>query len=123
MNQETKKILVVEDEESVASVLVEKLKNSGFEAEYVIDGKLALEKVKNNNFNLVLLDLFLPVMDGFEFLEKLKKSNIKIPVIVSSNLGTEEQIERVKNLGAKDYFVKAETSIEEIIERIKKFLG
>jgi len=117
------KILIIEDEESVAEVLRDKLNNSGFEAEYVIDGKSGLKKIEEENYDLVILDLILPKMDGFQLLEGLKKRNIEVPVIVSSNLGSGEDINRAKKLGAKDYFVKVETSIEEIVERIKRILN
>jgi DNA-binding response OmpR family regulator len=69
------------------------------------------------------MDLMMPVMDGFKLLEELKKTDIKIPVIISTNLSQEEDKKRVMDLGATDYFVKSDIPINEVIERVKQALG
>lgn len=118
----TKKIIIVEDEKPMANALVLKLSNSGFEAIAVSDGKEALVELKKNKYDLMLLDLMMPKMGGFEVLENLKKNNNKMPVIISTNLSQEHDIKKAKDLGAIDYFVKSDTSINKVIEQIKKVL-
>lgn len=118
----SQKILIAEDERPMARALELKLKNSGFETKAVFDGREALDEIKKNKYDLLLLDLMMPVLNGFEVLEDLKKTKNKIKVIVSSNLGQSEDINRVKKLGAIDYFVKSDTSISEVIEHVKKAL-
>jgi len=119
---ENKKVLIVEDEESVARVLKDKLKNNGVEAEYVLNAKDGLEKILKENFDLIILDLILPEMDGFQFMEELRKRNILVPVVVTSNLSSEEEISKAKNLGAKEYFVKVETPIDKVVDYVKNAL-
>lgn len=116
------KILIVEDEVSVAEAIKEKLKNAGIDAQCEFDGKTGIEALQRENYDLVILDLIMPVMDGFQFLEELKNLGIKVPVIVTSNLSSEDDVARAKELGAKDYFVKVETPIEELLEIIKRAL-
>lgn len=117
-----KKILIAEDEKPMARALELKLTNFGFIAKSVYDGKEALAEIKKNKYDLLLLDLMMPVIDGFEVLEELKRQKNKLKVIVSSNLGQSEDINRVKKLGAVDYFIKSDTSISEVIEHVKKAL-
>ncbi|EKD43862.1 MAG: Response regulator receiver protein [uncultured bacterium] len=117
-----KRVLVVEDEKPMAHALELKLKKSGFDAKAVFDGEEALDTLKKEKFDLVLLDLILPKMDGFNVLQNLKTLGNKTPVIVSSNLGQEDDLERAKTLGAKGYFVKSNTTITEVILQIKKIL-
>jgi|YelNatPaOPRAMG01_1025707.scaffolds.fasta_scaffold340818_1 two-component system alkaline phosphatase synthesis response regulator PhoP len=119
---DNKKVLIVEDEESVARVLKDKLKNNGVEAEYVLNAKDGLEKILKENFDLIILDLILPEMDGFQFMEELRKRNILVPVVVTSNLSSEEEISKAKNLGAKEYFVKVETPIDKVVDYVKNAL-
>ena len=121
---ETKKhILIVEDEKPMARALELKLNKSGYDAIAVFDGEQALDALKKEKFDLVLLDLIVPKIDGFGVLEKLKTDKNKTPVIVSSNLGQEDDIARAKSLGAKGYYVKSNTSISEVIVQIKKVLN
>ena len=123
MEAMAKKILIVEDEKALASVLNLKLKSAGYETAVSYNGDEALEAVKMGGFDLVLVDIMMPKRDGFSFLEETKKQNIATPVFVMSNLGQEEDIARIKSLGAKDYIVKADTSPQEILERVTTFLG
>ncbi|MFA6424126.1 MAG: response regulator [Candidatus Magasanikbacteria bacterium] len=118
-----KHILIVEDEKPMARALELKLNKSGYNAIAVFDGEQALNALKKEKFDLVLLDLIIPKIDGFGVLEKLKDNNNKTPVIVSSNLGQEDDITRAKGLGAKGYYVKSNTSIAEVIVQIKKILN
>lgn len=116
------RILVVEDERPLAHALELKLKGAGFEVEVATDGVVGLQKVKDSKFDLVFLDLIMPKMDGFKVLEEMKSSGHGVKVIVLSNLGQTEDVERAKKLGASDYFVKADTPLATIVERATKVL-
>ena len=114
------KILIAEDEMPVAKALRLKLLEGGFDAVVVNNGEQALYVLKGNKFDLVLLDLIMPIKDGFYVLEELKKTKNKTPVIVLSNLSQEADINRVKQLGAKDFYVKTYTSLSKVLEVVKK---
>lgn len=116
----TKKILIIEDEKPMASALVLKLRSAGFETVLVYDGKTAISTLRESKFGLIILDLVLPKKDGFFVLAELKKLKIATPVIVSSNLSQEEDIKRAKELGARDYFIKSDTTLAEIVKRVKR---
>jgi DNA-binding response OmpR family regulator len=117
------KILIVEDDKFLRLLLERKLKNENFEVVGAEDGEEALEKIVTEKPDLILLDIILPKKSGFTVLEEINKDeNLKrIPVFIISNLGQPEDIERGKNLGAKEYFVKAGLSLEELIKKIKIF--
>ena len=119
-----KKIFIIEDEQSLRDILAMRLKEAGFEIEVAFDGAEALEKLKTINPDVILLDIILPKIDGFTVLEKIKEDlRIKdIPVIVLSNLGQDTDIKRALELGATDYFIKAQHSLLEIVELVKKYL-
>ena len=118
-----KKVLIAEDEKAIAGALENKLKSSGFEVSVAGNGEEALNLLKENQFELLLLDLMMPKVDGYAVLESMQKEGNKTPVIVLSNLGQEEEIQKAKSFGAKDYFVKSNTPIAEIVEHINKVLG
>ncbi|PIR49010.1 response regulator [Candidatus Peregrinibacteria bacterium CG10_big_fil_rev_8_21_14_0_10_55_24] len=117
-----KKVLIAEDERPLAHALELKFAHEGFETHIAGDGQQALDLLKAEKFAAVLLDLIMPKLDGFAFLEELKKRKTKIPVIILSNLGQDEDIERAKKLGAEGYFVKSNTPIAEIVKAIKAAL-
>jgi len=115
------KILIVEDDKFLRELITRKLIQENFEVIEAIDGEEGLEKAKETKPNLILLDLILPGIDGFEVLTKLKEDPALtvIPVIVLSNLGQREDVERGLRLGAVDYLVKAHFTPNEIIEKIR----
>lgn len=115
-----KKILIAEDEKPMASALSLKLRSVGFETTLVYDGESAISAVRESPFDLIILDLVMPNKDGFFVLAELKKLNITTPVIVSSNLSQEEDIKRARALGAMDYFIKSDTTLAEIVEKVKQ---
>lgn len=118
-----KKVLIAEDDKPIARALELKLKNSGFEVQVTENGQEAMDKVENESFDIVLLDLMMPLKDGFTFLEERKEKGIKTPVIILSNLSQEADISKTKELGAADYFVKSNTPLVTIVEKIKNILG
>jgi two-component system response regulator VicR len=123
MGEHNKKILIVEDEKAIASALELKLKHEGYEVQCVFDGNSALELLKNAKFDLILLDLIMPQMDGFGVLTELKARNDKTSVIVLSNLSQAEDMTRAKELGAKDFFIKSDIPIAEVIKKVHHALG
>ena len=119
------KILIVEDDKFLRELIVKKLTGEGFETEEAIDGEDGIKKAKSVQPDLILLDLILPGMDGFGVLTEIKKDqNISsIPVIILSNLGQKEDVDKGIKLGASDYLVKAHFTPNEIVEKIKTILG
>lgn len=118
-----KKILVVEDEKSIARPISLKLQFSGYKTVVATDGQMALDLLTKEPFDLILLDVILPKLNGFAVLEQLQARGNKIPVIVASNLSQVEDIDRVKKLGAVGYYIKSNTPLGEIVEQIKKVLN
>ncbi len=119
------KLLIVEDDEFLVDLLLEGFSDQKIEIEVAYDGEKALEKVKEVKPDLILLDILLPKIDGFEVLKRLKedKSTAKIPVVILSNLGQKEEIQRGYKLGAVDFLVKASFSLEEVVKKVKKYLS
>src|SRR5579859_6721364 len=120
-----KTILVAEDDTFLANAYRVKLTKAGFEVYVARDGQEALEKLKTITPDLILLDLVMPVKDGFSTLEVIKSDpKLKIiPVIVASNLGQKEDTDRALKLGASDYFVKSDLALSSLIEKISKLIG
>jgi len=118
------KILVIEDDKFLRDLLYKKLAEENFSVATALDGEEGLKKIQEENPNLVLLDLILPGINGFEVLKKAKENPATkdIPVIVLSNLGQKEDVERAMKLGAQDYLIKAHFTLEEIVEKIRKHL-
>jgi len=117
------KILIVEDEIVLARALELKLKNEGFEVELAGNGEEGFKKITKPKakYDLILIDLIMPKMSGFEVLEKLKKTK-NLSIIVTSNLSQKEDLKKALDLGAKDYIIKSNTSLSEIVAKVKKFL-
>jgi DNA-binding response OmpR family regulator len=117
-----KNILIIEDDSFLRGLLSKKLSSSGFDVSEAIDGDKGIKKTKEEKPDLILLDLLLPTIDGFEVLSKIKQDpdTSSIPVIVLSNLGQKEDIDRCLELGATDYMIKAQFTPEEIIIKVKQ---
>ncbi len=119
-SKKKKSILIIEDETALAHALALKFEAEGFETTVVHNGREGLKAAKSGTFSVILLDLIMPELDGFTFLEELSPKKKKLSVVVLSNLGQEEDRKRATELGADDYFVKSGTPITEIIKRVKK---
>jgi len=119
-----KKILVVEDDASLNRALVEFLTEEKFEIESALDGEKGLELAASAKPDLILLDIVLPIKDGYEVLEALKKDEKtkRIPVILLNNLESQEDIMKAFEKGASTYLVKANYKLEEIVKKIKETL-
>ncbi len=121
--KENKKILIIEDEKPLAHALELKLTHAGFQVKVVFDGEDGIAQLQKEAYALVLLDLVMPKMDGFTVLENLQAKKIKTPVIVLSNLSQAEDKNRVKALGVKEFFIKSNSSIASIVERVTQLLN
>ena len=119
-----KKILIVEDDAMLHKVLVEQMKKAGFATKSAMTGIEALDILKSFKPDLILLDLILPELDGFEVLKKLgaNEKTAKIPVVIVSNLEDAGEVKSATALGAKKYFIKANTQISEITAYVKTVL-
>jgi DNA-binding response OmpR family regulator len=121
------KILLIEDDKFLHELMARKLQSAGFETVSAFDGESGVtiaEKAGQNGFDIILLDLILPGINGFEVLSKLKANpaTASIPVIILSNLGQKEDIEKGLDLGAVDYLVKAQFTPAEILNKVKQTL-
>ncbi|MEA3453121.1 MAG: response regulator [Patescibacteria group bacterium] len=118
-------ILIVEDDKFLRELISRKLINEGFKIEEAIDGEEGLKKLQEMKPDLILLDLILPGLDGFEVLERTKDnpSTSMIPILILSNLGQKDEIERGLKLGAVDFLVKAHFTPEEIVDKVKEILS
>ncbi|KKS19138.1 MAG: Response regulator receiver protein [Parcubacteria group bacterium GW2011_GWC1_41_7] len=118
------KVLIVEDDKFLRTLLEKKLRSESFEVVTAADGEEAMNQLVSTNPDMVLLDIILPKISGFSFLEQVQKDpNLnKIPVIILSNLAQGEDVQKGKDLGAIDYFVKANTSLEDLIKKVRAFL-
>ena len=119
-----KKILLVEDDKFLRDLITQKLLKDGFDVSQAVDGEQGVKKTKEEKPDLVLLDLILPGIDGFKVLTQMRsdQSLPPIPVIILSNLGQKEDIEKGMKLGATDYLIKAHFTPGEIIDKIKSIL-
>jgi CheY-like chemotaxis protein len=119
------KILLVEDEEIIIDLLRKKLEKEGYQMEIARDGEEGLEKMRKERFDLILLDIIMPKMGGFEVMEEMKEDEElkKIPVIVISNSGQPVELDRAQKLGAKDWLIKTEFDPQEVLEKVKKQIG
>ena len=117
-----KTILVIEDDKFLRELIVQKLIREGYETSEAVDGEEGMKKIKEEKPDLILLDLILPGIDGFEVLTRMRQEDdlSSISVIILSNLGQKEDVERGMKLGAVDYLIKAHFTPGEIIEKIKK---
>jgi len=126
-NQTTrgKRVLIIEDDTFLRELISQKLSKEGYSIIEAIDGEEGVKKTKEEKPEIILLDLILPGIDGFEVLSQIKgdQTTSSIPVIILSNLGQKEDVERGLKLGAVDYLIKAHFTPGEIIEKVKTVLG
>ncbi len=120
-----KKILIIEDDPFLNEVYAAKFSQSGFQTEVALDGKKGMEKIKADKPDLIILDIVLPKMDGFELLKKVKEdSKLKeIPIVLLTNLGQKNEVEKGLALGADDYIIKAHFTPTAIVAKVKEILN
>jgi len=119
-----KKILFVEDEVAIQKTLGESLRKKNYDVKSALDGEIALKLAKSENPDLILLDIILPKKNGLEVLEDLRKDEKtkNIPVIILTNLENVGEVEKAIELGATTYLIKANYSLDEVIEKVQKVL-
>lgn len=122
--KQAQKILLVEDDSFLSNIYQTKFTKEGYQVALAGDGEEALKAVKTKKPDIVLLDVLLPKLDGFAVLEKLKKDpeTKDIPVILLTNLGQRDDVDRGLQLGAADYLIKAHFKPSETVEKVKKVL-
>lgn len=120
-----KKILFIEDEFDLQKSVGEFLKEKGYKVIHALDGEIGLKLAKEENPDLILLDIILPKINGFEVLKKLKgeEETKDIPIIVLTNLENPQDIEKSLTLGAKTYLVKSDYELEDILEKIEQTIS
>jgi DNA-binding response OmpR family regulator len=119
-----RKLLIAEDDKYYAEIYKLKFEKEGFDTRVVNDGKSFVAEFKKKRPDLCLLDLIMPVMDGFKALETLNKAGVikNTPIITISNLGQEEEKRKALALGAKEYLVKADQSLPGIVNKVRSYL-
>lgn len=122
--KKTTQVLIVEDDRFLRDLLQQKLTKEGFNTIAAVDGEEGLRMAKEKTPQLILLDLILPGVDGFEVLHKMKSDDTlrAIPVIVLSNLGQKEDMERAMSAGADDFMVKAHFTPTEIVSKVRELI-
>ena len=116
-----KKILIVEDDNFVAEVYLAKLSEMGYETALAQNGEEGLAELKKGKVDLILLDILMPIMNGIEMLEEVKKNEEwkNIPVILLTNIGEKESIQKVREMGVKNYLIKSHFTPAEVIEKVE----
>ncbi|MCK5016990.1 MAG: response regulator [Candidatus Peribacteraceae bacterium] len=116
-------ILIAEDDTSLLEIMSMQLEKIGYEVRQSTNGKAAVKAIENNKPDILLLDLLMPEMDGFEVLEYLKKKDIHLPIIVLTNLGQEQNSEKTLQLGATECFVKSDTPLSVLGQKIERIVA
>jgi DNA-binding response OmpR family regulator len=118
------KILIVEDDRSLSRVLKLKLTKAGYEIDIANNGEEGVKMMKSGGYKLVLLDLIMPKMTGFDVLAFMKKEDFDLPVLILSNLGQNEDKEKTEGFGnVQGYIVKSNISLDDVIKQIDKTLN
>jgi len=120
-----KEILIIEDEKILLELLQKKLAQKGYEVRIAEDGIVGLEKIREKKPDLILLDVIMPKMGGFEVMKELQKEEAfsKIPIIIISNSGQPVELDLAQKLGAKDWLIKTDFDPQEVIEKVIKQIG
>ncbi|MFH2063211.1 MAG: response regulator [bacterium] len=115
-----KRVLLMEDESALSRIIGIKLGNAGFEVVTAMDGEAGLKLAGESDFDLVILDLMMPVVDGFSVLKSLRESGNRTPVLVTSNLSQPADEARARELGAQEFMIKSDVSLSEIVECVRR---
>lgn len=119
-----KKILIAEDDQFLSKMYQKKFELSGFEVMVVANGEEAVQKMTEWKPNMVVMDVMMPKLSGFEALKNAKAiTTIKnIPIVILTNLGNPEDKEKAMELGAKDYLVKSDLTPQEVVDKVAKLI-
>lgn len=119
-NKVKKRILIAEDETALSQALKRKLETVSYSVETVTNGREAIEAIAKKHYDLALLDLIMPEVDGFAVLSHCRENHLLTPIIILSNLSQEEDQHKAEELGAQGYIVKSDTPLEVVVERIDR---
>lgn len=121
MEDAVKKVMLVEDDRFLSSLIKARLEKDGFVVSQAFDGDDAIKRLPDERPDLVILDLIMPKTNGFEVLKQisLMPGLERTPVVIVSNLAQDSDIEKARQLGAKEYFVKVKISIDDLIGKIE----
>ncbi|KKQ42903.1 MAG: Two-component hybrid sensor and regulator [Parcubacteria group bacterium GW2011_GWC1_38_17] len=119
------KVLIIEDEDVLRNVLAKKLEKEGYEVIVAADGEAGMNSIRNENPDMILLDIMLPKKNGYQILEEMHGDEElkKIPVLVISNSGQPVEVRKILELGACDYLVKADFEPQEVIDKMRTCLS
>lgn len=121
---DAKTVLIIEDDEFLRSIAAKRLEKEGYVVKDAADGDAGVAAVEAGGINVVLLDLLLPTTDGYEVLRRLRASAAgkELPILVFSNLGQKEEIEKAMQLGATDFLVKANFTLDDVAGKVAEHL-
>lgn len=122
MQAENEKILIAEDDQSISRLITYKFEKAGYKTKVIEEGDKVLAEIKSDDYNALVLDLMLPVLDGMQILKKIREENIEIPVLVLSAKSQEDDILKGLSSGADEYVTKPFRP-DELLLRLKKMLG
>lgn len=124
MNKKNTKILIVDDEETLSEMLKEYFVRQGYQVDIACDGEEGLVRARKFMPNLILLDILMPVLDGISMLKQLKADSAisGIPVIMLTNLDTQDKMEEAQQMGAPNYLVKLNYTPSDLDRKIKEVL-
>ncbi len=125
MEQQSKKIMMIEDDRFLSSLIKARLEKDGFTVTQAFDGEEAMQALKSERPNLIILDLIMPKVTGFEVLQTISITPglAKTPVVILSNLAQDSDIQKARQMGAREYFVKVKISIDDLIGKIKTLMA
>jgi len=118
-----KKIVIIEDELILAEALKERLSNTGYDVFVAYNGEDGLERIRKNIPDLLILDILLPGINGYDVMRKLKESDIKVPILVVSNSGQPVEIEKSQEMGVRDFIVKVDFSLDDVEKKVRSIIG
>lgn len=124
MKQKNQNVLIIEDDPFISDVYILKLESEGYQVDCAADGIIGLEKIRKKKYDIILLDIIMPNLDGFKVLERIKAAPeySKIPVVILTNLSQKKDIQKGIELGAVDYIIKTKFTPTEVVKTISKVL-
>jgi DNA-binding response OmpR family regulator len=122
-----KKLLIVEDDQYLRELYIDILEDEGYDVDHAADGEEAYEKIHSGGYDLVLLDIMLPKMDGLKILEKIKNETPSVTpnkaIVILSNLGQETAVADAVARGAVGYMIKSDFTPDQVIAKVREFLA
>lgn len=116
------KVLITEDDPSISKALESKMQKEGVEVVVVTNGKQAIEELNKGDYKVLLLDLLMPEVSGWDVLAHIKEKNISIITLIISNLATGTDRNKALDMGAKEYIVKAEINLSDLVSKVKNYI-